>query len=497
MIYNHSGIYDLAANKAISSRRVFDMRFVPMSALLGTACGLAAVYAAGPAVIAASAADTATHAYDSAKRLLVPAGREAPTFGSDAPVFRYAAIQRGSIEQTITVTGALQPVKTIEVGSQLSGQLARVYVDFNDTVAKDQPLALIDPRSFAAKVDEASASMAVANSLVDIARAKLDRARIDLQNAKGSRDVLVAKLESAQAVKSSAQKTLQRKLALQSQNVVASTTVDDAQTEFTARLAQEREAEVLMSLNAYSVDGAQADVRRIEAELQQARMAVPEKAAVLAAAQADLDRTVIRSPIDGVVVGRFVNEGQTLAVGLESRTTFVVAHRLEDMEIHAQVDEADIGRIAPGQPAHFTVDAYPDRRFEASVRQVRKAPQNQQHVVTYTVVLATSNLDGALLPGMTALVKIVIERQDDVLKVPLAALRFQPSGMQPDSATANSGVWVRTAGGSLRRIAVTVGAAGTEQVALRSGDLAEGSQVAVGQAIRPAGMEFFGIRFGS
>ncbi|MBR0974959.1 MULTISPECIES: efflux RND transporter periplasmic adaptor subunit [Bradyrhizobium] len=476
------------------------MRFVTVILLLGTTTGLAAICGIQPAIIAgatASTADAAVRAYQSAKRLLVPSGHEAPTFGVDAPVFRYAAIQRGSIEQTVTVTGALQPVKTIEVGSQLSGQLARVYVDFNDTVAKDQPLALIDPRSFAAKVDEAKAAVEVANSFVDLERAKLDRARIDLQNARGSREVLAAKLESAQALKASAQKTLQRKLALQSQNVVAVTAVDDAQTEFTARLAQEREADVLMSLNAYSVDGAQADVRRIEAELEQARMAVPEKAAVLAAAQADLDRTVIRSPIDGVVVGRFVNEGQTLAVGLESRTTFVVAHRLEDMEIHAQVDEADIGRIASGQRAHFTVDAYPDRRFEATVRQVRKAPQNQQHVVTYTVVLATSNLDGALLPGMTALVKIVIERQDDVLRVPLAALRFQPSGTRPDTASARSGVWVRTASGSLRRIPVTVGTSGAEQVALKSGELTEGSQVVVGQAIRPAGIEFFGIRFGS
>jgi HlyD family secretion protein len=476
------------------------MRLVPVIALLGAACGLTAVFAVGSDAIigaAESATSGATRAYRSTRQYLEPGGREAPTFGSDAPVFRYAAIQRGSIEQTVTVTGALQPVKTIEVGSQLSGQLARVYVDFNDTVSKDQPLALIDPRSFAAKVDEARAALEVANSLVDIERAKLDRARIDLQNARGSRDVLAAKLEGAQAVKSSAQKTLQRKQALQSQNVVATTTVDDAQTEFTARLAQEREAEVQMSLNTYSVEGAQADVRRIEAELRQAQMAVPEKAAVLAAAQADLDRTVIRSPIDGVVVGRFVNEGQTLAVGLESRTTFVVAHRLEDMEIHAQVDEADIGRIAPGQRAHFTVDAYPDRRFQAVVRQVRKAPQNQQHVVTYTVVLATSNLDGALLPGMTALVKIVIEQKDDVLKVPLAALRFQPSGVRPDPTGKHSGVWVRTANGSLQRIAVTVGTAGTEQVALKSGDLDEGSQVVVGQAIRPAGFEFLGIRFGS
>ena len=229
------------------------MRFVPIIALFGTACGLAATYAAGPAAIAGAAGSAADKAARLIRRSgsLVPARRETPAFGSDAPVFRYAAIQRGSIEQTVTVTGALQPVKTIEVGSQLSGQLARVYVDFNDTVSKDQPLALIDPRSFAAKVDEAKAALAVANSLVDIARAKLDRAKIDLQNARGSRDVLAAKLESAQAVKSSAQRTLQRKLALQSQNVVATTTVDDAQTEFTARLAQEREAEVLMSLNPY------------------------------------------------------------------------------------------------------------------------------------------------------------------------------------------------------------------------------------------------------
>src|SRR6266702_1918713 len=232
------------------------MRFVPVIALLGTACGIAAIYSSGADVVASaagSAADGANRAYESTKQFLKPGGREAPTFGSDAPMFRYAAIQRGSIEQTVTVTGALQPVKTIEVGSQLSGQLARVYVDFNDTVSKEQPLALIDPRSFAAKVDEAKAALAVADSFVDIERAKLDRARIDLQNARGSRDVLAAKLD-------------------------------------------------------------------------QARMAVPEKAAVLVAAQADLDRTVIRSPIDGVVVGRFVNEGQTLAVGDRKSTRLNSSH---------------------------------------------------------------------------------------------------------------------------------------------------------------------------
>lgn len=131
------------------------------------------------------------------------------------------------------------------------------------------------------------------------------------------------------------------------------------------------------------------------------------------------------------------------------------------------------------------------------VRQVRKAPQTQQNVVTYTVVLSTANLDGALLPGMTALVKIVIEHQEDVLKVPLAALRFQPHGAKAAEDPRRHGVWVRTASGALQRIPVDVGAAGAEQVALKGGGLVEGNQVAIGQAIRPAGMELLGIRFGS
>ena len=313
------------------------MRFVPILAASGVALGLAASYGIDPVVRSSAAwlSNEAGKAYRSVREPARSVTAEPSALGSDSPMFRYASIQRGSIEQTITVTGALQPVKTIEVGSQLSGQISKVYVDFNDTVRKDQPLAQIDPRSFAAKVDEAKASVAMALANVDLEKAKLDRAKIDLENARGSKAVLAAKLESAQAVKAAAQRTLQRKLALQSQNVVATTTVEDAQTDFTARLAQEREAEILVTLNSYSVEGASADVRRIEAELDQAKTAVPEKEAILRAAQADLDRTVIRSPIDGVVVGRFINEGQTLAVGLESRTTFLVAHRLEDMEIHA------------------------------------------------------------------------------------------------------------------------------------------------------------------
>jgi len=418
---------------------------------------------------------------------------------TEAPPIRFASVERGNIEQTVTVTGTLKPVETVEVGSQLSGQISRLYVDFNDTVRVNQPLAQIDPRTFQAKVDEARAELAMATANVTLEEAKLDRATIELKNARDNKAILAAKLESAQAVKNAAAKTLERKLALESRQVIAAATLEDAQTDLVSKTAQQREAEILVGLNTYSVEGSQADVRRIQAELEQARAAVPLKEASLRAAQADLDRTVIRSPIDGVIVGRFVNQGQTLAVGLESRTTFSVAHRLEDMEIHARVDETDIGRIAPGQKAHFTVDAYPGRLFEAAVRQVRKAPQIDQNVVTYTVVLSAPNHDGALLPGMTALVKVVINRQENVLTIPLAALRFRPADLAHDTPIppGSPGIWVRNGGASVRHVAVSVGSVGAEQVGVNGGEIAEGDQVAVGQAIRPTRNQWFGIKFGS
>lgn len=412
--------------------------------------------------------------------------------------FRFAPIQRGSFEQTTTVTGVLRPVETVEVGSQLSGQIANLYVDFNDKVQIGDPLAQIDPRTFQAKVDEARAALTMALADVRVEQAKLDRARIDLENARANKAVLDAKLESAHAVKALAQKNVERKLALRLHDVEPVAAVDDAQADLVSKLALEREAETLVSVNGIAVEGAAADVRRLEAELEEAKAAVPQKGAMLRAAEADLDRTIIRSPMNGVIVGRFVNKGQTLAVGLDAKTAFNVAHNLEDMEIHARVDETDIGRIAPGQRAHFTVDAFPDRHFEAFVRQIRKAPQVNQNVVTYTVVLTTANPDGILLPGMTALVRIVTDREDNVLKVPMAALRFRPAG-SPRVAGATSraeSVWVRS-GVELRQVAVTVGSASADEVVLKAGALSEGDQVAVGQAIPGSGQELFGIRFGS
>ena len=428
-----------------------------------------------------------------------PAAASATIKAAAAPEpgrFIMAAIQRGALEQLITATGTVQPVDTVEVGSQLAGQIAKLHVDFNDRVRLGDPLAELDQRSFVAKVEENRAALEMAVANVKIQQARLDRARIDLDNARGTKAVLQAKVESAQAVQLAAERNLDRKVTLRAREVAAPAALEEAQTDLAARKAQAREASTVLDLNGFAVEAAIAEVRRLEAELTQARAAVPQRQASLRGAEIDLDRTVIRSPTDGVVVGRFVNQGQTLAAGLEVRTAFNIAKNLAEMEVHARVDETDIGRVAAGQRATFGVDAYPGRRFEAVVRQVRKAPLVTQNVVTYTVVLKTDNRDGLLLPGMTALVKLTIHRDENVLKVPLAALRFRPEGSAPRDSTAPA-VWVHGASGGLEAIRVETGATSADLVALRSaGRLAEGSEVVVGQAEMPTGRRMFGVRLG-
>jgi len=415
--------------------------------------------------------------------------------------FITAAIQRGSLEQVVTATGALQPVETVEVGSQQPGLIRKLFVDFNDRVRKGDPLAEIDPRSYLARVEQERASLAVARATVRVQEARLERARIDLDNAQAHRAVLAARVDNAEVLEAAAQRNLERKTVLRSREVATLTSLDDAQTELASRKAQMRETSTLLNLNGFTVDGASADLRRIEGELAEAKASLPLREASLRAAEIELERTTIRSPINGVIVGRFVSEGQTLAVGLEARTAFSVAKNLGEMEIHARVDETDIGRVAPDQKATFTVDAFPGRRFEAIVRQVRKAPQVSQGVVTYTVVLKTENRDGLLLPGMTALARLTVRRDEDVLKVPLAALRFRPSSGRPagrpeDGAAKEQAVWIQGPSGTLRPVPVVTGAISADQVALKDGGLAEGDRVVVGQAETVEPPRFLGIRLG-
>ena len=194
------------------------------------------------------------------------------------------------------------------------------------------------------------------------------------------------------------------------------------------------------------------------------------------------------------MVGRFINPGQTLAEGLEARPIFTVARDLARMEIHARVDETDIGRLKPGQRASFGVDAYANRRFDAVVRQVRKAAEVNQNVVTYTVVLTTDNLQGLLLPGMTAQVRIVTDHVDDALKIPLAALRFDPGTTGKAAGSGHQAVWVLDRLGRLKHVAVETGTSDDDQAVLTSGPVSEADRVVVGQASNSPERRFLGLR---
>ncbi|WP_406857110.1 efflux RND transporter periplasmic adaptor subunit [Alsobacter sp. KACC 23698] len=410
-----------------------------------------------------------------------------------------APVERGAIEQVVTMTGALQAVVTVDLGSQLPGEVSKLFVDFNDEVSQGQVLAQLDQRSYRARVDEGRAALEIAQANVRIQQARFERAQIDLQDARAQRAVLQAKLENAQVRFDAADRDVQRKLTLRARDAASVASVDESQTQLASAKAALREAQAVIALNNFAVSGAEVDVRRLEAELTQALAAVPQRQAALKVATIDLDRTTLRSPIHGVVVGRAINEGQTIAIGLEARPVFTIAQDLSEMEIHARVDETDIGKIKAGQRASFTVDAHPDMKFDALVRQVRKAPQVNQNVVTYTVVLRTNNDRGLLLPGMTALVRITVKQSDEVLKIPTAALRYSPkreASVGVPGSRAGSSVWVVQADGQLRPVPVSTGANSADQIAVLRGNLTEGDRVAVGEASKPAERRIFGVRIG-
>ena len=359
-----------------------------------------------------------------------------------------APVEQAEVVRTVVATGALNANVNVEVGSQLSGQIKGVLVDFNDFVHKGQVLAQLDEGSYRAQYDASEASLESARAEVRIAEAKLKRASADQGQAEGQKAVLSARLDEVRIAADNALKTAKRKTQLSSTGIVSAVDAQETTARSDVASASVSEAQAVLDAQAQVEAGARADYLRAGAELEVAESAVKRLEAQLELARIDLERTRIRSPIDGVIVGRNVNEGQTLASTLEARTLFVVAADLRSMEVYARVDESDISQIAPGQPAQFTVDAFPGRTFEATVKQVRKAPVLVQNVVTYVVVLTAPNADLALLPGMTAVTRIETARATASLSVPLAALRYRPrvaSGLR-EKPTTSPEIWVLRAG---------------------------------------------------
>lgn len=341
-----------------------------------------------------------------------------------------ATVDRGPVTAIVTATGEVNPVTTVQVGTYVSGPIQAIDVDFNSPVRKGQRVAKIDPAPFQVKVRRAEANLATA-------RARVAQAKADLE------------LKAT---------TLDRSRRLVGTNVVAQSEYDEARSaheQAVARVALE-----------------EAGVRQAQAELEEARI--------------NLGYTDITSPVDGVVVSRTVDVGQTVAASFQTPTLFLIARNLAEMQVNAAVSESDIGAVHEGQAVSFTVDAYPGRDFHGRVTQVRNAPTTVQNVVTYDVVIAVDNPDLALKPGMTATVRIATAHVDDALRLPLRALTFVPPGAG-EPARAGDGVWRLAADGGLARVAVRPGVRDDSHVAIADGDLAAGDVVALAldQAVGP------------
>jgi HlyD family secretion protein len=335
-------------------------------------------------------------------------------------------VVRGAIRATIAATGTLNPVVSVQVGTQVSGTIQRLFADYNSRVRKGQLIARLDPAAFAAKVAQARADLESAQAMVGDQEALVAKAQADLATAQ-------ATAANGRVLKRDAHRKRRARDRLFQEGNLSQEDRDTAQASDDAAAAD------LAAVQA-GVVAAQASLEVAQAQRAAATAMVRQKQAALAQAQVDLDNTAIRSPVDGVVIARNVDVGQTVAASLQAPTLFLIAQDLTQMQVDCNVDEADVGRAVLGQPATFTVDAYPDRAFEGPVVQIRQAPQVVENVVTYDVVVAAANPDRQLLPGMMANVTILVDHREGVLVVPNAAFRVQPTGGGRDKSQRADGL---------------------------------------------------------
>jgi HlyD family secretion protein len=357
--------------------------------------------------------------------------------------YRTAVVERGQVVSVVSATGTINPVVSVQVGTQVSGMIKSLHADFNSRVKAGDTVAVIDPEPFKARREQAASNL-------EMARSNVARSKADLAQRK---------------------RELERVQSLLPQQFVSQNDVDVALT---------------------GHQSADAQLRVAEAQVKQAE-------AALNAAELELKYTVIRSPVDGIVVARNIEVGQTVAASFATPNLFLIALDLTKMQVDTNVSESDIGGMMEGKDVVFTVDAYPGESFTGVIRQVRLAPMNVQNVVTYNVVVGVENRDLRLKPGMTANVSIVVAQRDQVLKVPNAALRFMPpktegdrqgsEGQSKNGARAvhkggGAGqprtVWKQVESGDLVSLSVQAGISDGVATEVLSGDLTEGDSVVVG-----------------
>jgi HlyD family secretion protein len=329
--------------------------------------------------------------------------------------FITARAERHDVDVTISATGNVQAVTTVEVGSQVSGTVSWLGADFKSQVKRGQVIAKLDPTIFQAQVENQQANLSSAEASLQAAITDVANQEANLISAKANQDALrIASLD--------AQSLLKRDSDLK--NVMADRDIEAAK-------ASADSADGRYQQSAAQTGQAEAAVEDAKAQRDEASAKVVQARAQLAQAEVDLKHSIITSPIDGIVISRNVDVGQTVAASLQAPVLFVIANDLSHMRVLASIDEADVGQIHEGMPASFRIDAYPNEMFEGRISQIRLDSQNQQNVVTYFTVIETTNPDQKLLPGMTANITVLVAQARDVLTVPNAALRFKPDQQAP------------------------------------------------------------------
>lgn len=372
---------------------------------------------------------------------------------AEAPVYRTAPVTRGDVLVLVSATGTINPVTSVQVGSQISGIVAKLNADFNTKVTTGMVLAEIDPSTFQAQVLQARANLEKARSGLLTATANRLREMANVETSKADIIAAVANVAKVKAELDVQDRNLQRQRPLAREKLLAASELDKTVALRAQAAASEDVAQAQVSTAKAKVAAAEAQLGSSEASIKSAESDIRQRQAELAITEINLSRTRIVSPVDGVVVSRSVDVGQTVAASLSAPTLFVIAKDLTRMQINTSIDEADIGKIQEGQDVRFTVDAYTERSFHGRVSQVRLGPVATQSVVTYDCVVAVDNPELKLLPGMTASASILVARADDALRVPAAALSFRPEVEELESrASASPGGAGRSRGKDRSRL---------------------------------------------
>src|SRR5712691_3687700 len=420
--------------------------------------------------------------------------------------YRMSTVERGDITAYVSATGTLNPVIMVQVGTQVSGTIEKLFADFNSTVVPGQQLAQLDQASFRAKVVQAEANLDTARAEVKNAPAHAHNMRASIETARADVVSRAAQLEKARVMIVDTKRILDRQRALFARSLLPRSEVETAQTAYDTAVAQYNAAQADRDSAEAKLHAARAQLVAAEAQVVKARAQVHQAQAALAQAKVDLDRTLIRSPVTGTVISRSVDVGQTVAASLQAPILFTIAQDLTKMQVDTNVSEADIGQVVVGQQATFTVDAYPGQVMRGTVREIRSAPIIVQNVVNYNAVVAVDNPELKLRPGMTATVSILVAQQEHVLKIPKLALRFQPqltpkereqfgTAFQQHQAMHTPGstgatlrrswqntpkVWTLTPEGTLSPITVRLGINDDQFSELQDGDLQEGQELLIG-----------------